>query len=146
MSKYLKSNIDCCGTLARICFITGPIGATGPTGPTGPSGDMGIGPTGPTGPTGIPGISGSTGPTGPTGPQGVTGPTGATGATGPTGSIEANPYNLYVEASAAPNGDGSQAFPFQTIEKALEVARPNSIINVLSGTYPITNQIAINTP
>lgn len=128
MSKYLKSNIDCCGPLARICFITGPIGATGPTGPTGPSGDMGIGPTGPTGPTGIPGISGSTGPT------------------GPTGSIEANPYNLYVEASAAPNGDGSQAFPFQTIEKALEVARPNSIINVLSGTYPITNQIAINTP
>lgn len=69
---------------------TGPAGLIGPTGPTGPIGDIGV--TGPTGPT------------------------GATGATGPAVGIETNPYNLYVQADAAPGGDGSQDRPFQTIE------------------------------
>ena len=93
------------------------------------------GPTGPTGPSGI-GVTGPTGPTSPTGP---------TGATGPTGTIEPNPYDLYVQSIAAPDGDGSQTKPFQTIEQALNVVQPNGIINVLSGTYPVTSQLNINT-
>ena len=127
--------------------VTGPTGPTGPqgigvTGPTGPTGPQGIGVTGPTGPTGSPGIS-ITGPTGPIGPTGATGPIGPTGA---TGTVEPNPYNLYVLSNAGPGGDGSQLAPFQTIEQALAVAQPNGIINVLSGTYSITQQIALNIP
>ena len=76
--------------------------------------------------------------TGPTGPIGVTGPTG------PTGSIQPNPYNLYVESTAAAGGDWGQEKPFQTIEEALAVVQPNGIINVLPGTYPITNQVNLN--
>ena len=123
--------------------ITGP---TGPTGATGPMGSSGL--IGPTGPTGASGTSGTTGPTGPTGATGpsVTGPTGPTGATGPTGSIQPNPYDLYVESSAAPGGDGTEFAPFQTIEEAIAVARPNSTINVLLGTYPVTGQINLNIP
>ena len=49
---------------------------------------------------------------GPVGPTGPTGSTGATGATGPAWGIETNPYNLYVQADAAPGGDGSQDRPF----------------------------------
>ncbi len=92
------------------------------------------------------GPTGATGPTGPTGPAGADGADGATGATGATGSIEADPYNLYVQAGAAPGGDGSQASPFQTIREALDQALPNGVINVLPGTYPITQQLNVSTP
>lgn len=129
---------------------TGPTGAAGAPGPTGPAGGAGaLGPTGPTGaagapgPTGPAGAAGVTGPTGPAGAAGVTGPTGPTGA---TGSIEADPYNLYVQSDAASGGDGSQAAPFQTIEQALAAARPNGVIHVLRGTYPVTQQIAVSIP
>lgn len=98
------------------------------------------GPTGPTGPTGTAGIAGTIGPTG------ATGATGPIGPTGPTGSVESNPYNLYVQSTAAPNGDGSQARPFQTIDEALAVAEPNGIINILQGMYSITQQISLNIP
>ena len=50
-----------------------------------------------------------------------------------------------MQADAAPGGDGTQAAPFQTIEQALAVVQPNGFIHVLSGTYPITQQIALNT-
>lgn len=81
--------------------------------------------------------------TGPIGPTGLIGPTGPTG---PQGSIEANPYNLYVQPSSLPGGDGSQENPFQTIEEALAVAKPNSTINLLPGTYPIISQLNLNIP
>lgn len=71
------------------------------------------GSTGATGATGAHGEAGTEGPTGPTGATGATGPTGPTGA---TGSLGANPYELFVQADAAPGGDGSQAAPFQTIQ------------------------------
>ena len=74
---------------------------------------------------------------------GVTGPTGPTG---PSGSLGVNPYDLYVQSSAQPGGDGSQLAPFQTIEQALAVVKPYGTINVLSGTYPITQQINLNIP
>ena len=120
--KYLNS--DCCVPGNKFCqiFIPAPTGATGPTGPAGPAG------------------------TGATGPTGATGAVGATGPTGATGSIEADSYNLFVQADAAPDGDGSQAQPFQTIDEALAVARDGGTVNVLSGTYPVTQQIAISTP
>ena len=142
-SKY-DNNINYQIPLMRTCFITGPIGPTGPTGAIGPTGSTGL--EGATGATGATGPTGPTGAIGPTGPQGAEGATGATGPTGATGSIEANPYNLYVQATANPGGDGSQNAPFETIEQALTIARPNSIINILSGTYPITDQISINIP
>ena len=71
---------------------------------------------------------------------------GATGPTGPTGSVDPNPYNLYVQADAAPGGDGTQKTPYQTIEQALAVAQPGGTVNVLRGVYHITQQIAVNTP
>lgn len=77
---------------------------------------------------------------------GVTGPTGATGPTGPFGSLGVNPYDLYVQSSAQPGGDGSHLAPFQTIEQALAVVKPYGTINVLSGTYPITQQVNLNIP
>ena len=89
-------------------------------------------------------ITDSIGVTGPTGPTGATGATGATGPTGPSGSLGVNPYDLYVQSSAQPGGDGSQLAPFQTIEQALAVVKPYGTINVLSGTYPITQQINLN--
>ncbi len=51
----------------------------------------------------------------------VLGPIGAIGSTGPTGSLGQNPYDLYVQASAASGGDGIQLNPFQTLEQALNV-------------------------
>lgn len=99
-----------------------------------------------TGPTGPSGASGPTGPTGPTGPAGVAGAVGPTGPTGATGSVQPNPYDLYVQAGAAPGGDGSQAAPFQTIAEALAAVEPDGVINVLRGTYPITQQLAVSKP
>ena len=88
------------------------------------------------------GVTGPTGPIGPTGPQGIS----VIGPTGPTGSVDPNPYDLYVQSTAASGGNGSQLSPFQTIPQALAVAEPNSIINVLSGTYPVTEQNTLNIP
>ena len=51
-----------------------------------------------------------------------------------------------MQADAAPGGDGSQATPFQTIQQALAAAPPNSVIHVLRGTYPISQQLVISTP
>ena len=99
-----------------------------------------------TGPTGPSGASGPTGPTGPTGPAGVAGAVGPTGPTGATGSVQPNPYDLYVQAGAAPGGDGSQAAPFQTIAEALAAVEPDGVINVLRGTYHITQQLAVSKP
>lgn len=53
---------------------------------------------------------------GPIGPTGPTGPTSSTGLTCPTGSLGQNPYDLYVQASAASGGEGTQLNPFQTLE------------------------------
>ena len=88
----------------------------------------------------VSGPAGETGSTGPTGPAGVTGPTG------PTGSAAPDPYQLYVRTDAAPGGDGSREKPFQTIQQALAVAPADSVIHVLPGTYPITEQLAVTTP
>lgn len=129
---------------------TGPAGAAGMTGPTGPAGAAGVpGPTGPAGaagapgPTGPAGAAGAPGPTGPTGAAGIPGPTGPTGA---AGALAPNPYQLFVQADAAPGGDGSQDAPFSTIAQALAVARSGGTIQVLRGTYPITQQLAVTTP
>ena len=129
--------MDCCHT-CRICPITGPAGPIGPKGATGPAG-----------PTGATGAVGPRGPTGPAGVDGIAGPTGATGATGPTGATggtEPDPYDLYVQADAAPGGDGSRAAPFQTIEEGLAAALPNGVVHILPGTYPVAVQLAVSTP
>ena len=76
----------------------------------------------------------------------ITDSIGVTGLTGPSGSLGVNPYDLYVQSSAQPGGDGSHLAPFQTIEQALAVVKPYGTINVLSGTYPITQQINLNIP
>ncbi len=126
---------------------TGPTGADGLPGPTGPTGADGLpGPTGPAGADGLPGPTGPAGADGPTGPTGASGLQGPTGPTGATGAMEPNPYNLYVQADAAPGGDGSQAAPFQTIAQALAEVEPGGTINVLRGTYPVTQQLAVNKP
>ena len=76
----------------------------------------------------------------------ITDSIGVTGPTGPFGSLGVNPYDLYVQSSAQPGGDGSQLAPFQTIEQALAVVKPYGTINVLSETYPITQQVNLNIP
>lgn len=83
---------------------------------------------------------------GPTGPAGAAGATGPTGPTGAAGALGPNPYNLYVQAGAAPGGDGSQAAPFDAIDQALAAALPGGIIHLLRGTYPVTQQLAVQTP
>ena len=124
-----KPVMKCCMQCQQICPIPGPVG-----------------PTGPTGPAGLTGPTGAQGPIGPAGVAGPTGPTGAQGPIGPTGSVTANPYNLYVRADAPPGGDGSQASPYQTIQQALDASEPGDTINVLQGTYPITQQLVVSTP
>lgn len=133
--------------------MAGPAGPMGPTGPTGAPGAAGAaGPAGPTGASGAAGPADPAGPTGASGAAGPTGPTGATGAVGPTGptraagSMGANPYNLYVRADAPPDGDGSQAKPFQTIDQALAAAQTGGYIQVLRGIYPVTQQMAVSIP
>ena len=121
--KENENNLNNCAPCIRVYAVPGLQGPTGPQGATGPTGSSGISATGPTGPQGETGLEGATGPTG---PQGA------------TGSIQANPYNLYVQSTAQPGGDGTQNAPFQTIEQALAVAKNNGTINILSGTYPIT--------
>ena len=59
--------------------------------------------------------------------------------------MDPDPYDLYVQADAAPGGNGSSISPFQTIEEALAVAPENGRINVLRGTYPVTSQINVTT-
>ena len=81
------------------------------------------------------------GPTGATG-IGIIGPTGPIGA---TGAVEPNSYNLYVQPIAPSGGDGSQEKPFQTIEEALAVVKPNGIINLLNGTKTISICTKIST-
>ena len=130
----------CCIPYKKIYIVTGATGATGPTGATGLNGA-----TGATGPTGATGLDGATGATGPTGATGLDGATGATGPTGATGSVEPNPYNLFVQANAPAGGDGSQAMPFQTIEQALAIAPGGATVNILNGTYPVSQQIGVNT-
>lgn len=49
-----------------------------------------------------------------------------------------------MQASAASGGDGTQLNPFQTLEQALNVVQPNGVINLLQGTYPVSQQIAIS--
>ena len=39
---------------------------------------------------------------------------------------------------------GVKKKPFQTIEEALNVVEPNGVINVLSGTYPVTSQYVLS--
>lgn len=71
------------------------------------------------------------------GPTGPTGPTGASGQTGP------DPYDLYVQADAAPDGDGTRPKPFQTLGQALAEVQPNGTLHVLCGIYPVTQQFTI---
>lgn len=142
-----RYGMNCCIPCRPICTVTGPTGATGATGPAGENGATGsAGPQGPEGPTGPTGATGITGPAGAAGIAGATGPTGPTGPTGADGSMQADPYNLYVKADAEPGGDGSREEPFDTIEQALTVIRSDGCIHVLRGTYPVTQQIALNVP
>ncbi len=45
------------------------------------------------------------------------------------------PYIVYVDAAAAPGGNGSQGSPFQTIYEAVQVAGPGATISIEAGTY-----------
>ena len=53
--------------------------------------------------------------------------------------------DLYVDADAAPGGDGSQAAPFATIKDAVDAANllsgDSTTIHVASGTYAITSAV-----
>ena len=86
------------------------------------------------------------GPAGPMGPAGPAGVPGATGPTGATGGVEPDPYDLYVQADAAPGGNGSREAPFQSIQEALSASLPDGVIHVLRGVYPVTQQLSVNIP
>lgn len=42
---------------------------------------------------------------------------------------------VYVDASAAPGGDGTQALPYQTIATGITNVLPGGVVNVAAGTY-----------
>lgn len=69
---------------------------------------------------------------------------GKNGSTGPTGSVQSTSYNLYVQSSASPGGDGSIISAFRTIDEALSMVLPNGTINVLPGVYPVMSQLNLN--
>lgn len=134
----------------------GPVGATGPAGadstvpgPTGPAGATGAagtpgadgatGPQGPIGPQGTPGqdgtngTDGATGSPGATGAQGPIGDTGPAGATGPQGApgIDATAPQFTGTYFVTKNGSdvtgtGALYAPFQTVQKAVDVATANT--------------------
>lgn len=54
-----------------------------------------------------------------------------------------NAATIYVQQGAT--GDGSRLNPFGTIEEGLAAVSPNGTVKILSGTYPITSQINVNT-
>ena len=122
--------------------------------PTGPAGEAGL-----PGPTGATGASGSTGGNRRYGAHGCgrdggthrphrrdRGYRGRRALRGRPGAWAQTPMSCFVQADAAPGGDGSQAAPFQTIQQALAAAPPDSVIHVLRGTYPISQQLVISTP
>ena len=49
---------------------------------------------------------------------------------------------VYVDDSAAPGGDGTQALPFQTIATGITAVLPGGIVNVADGTYVENPSIA----
>ena len=84
----------------------------------------------------VAGPTGATGATGATGPAGSDGAQGVQGITGATGSLDPNPYDLYVQADAAPGGNGSITAPFNTIEEALAVAEASDVVILCMGLDP----------
>ncbi|MDN4593873.1 right-handed parallel beta-helix repeat-containing protein [Polycladomyces subterraneus] len=54
-----------------------------------------------------------------------------------------DPNNIYVRAGAV-GGNGSLAKPFGTIPQGIAAVNLGGAVNILSGTYPITSQIAVN--
>ena len=54
-----------------------------------------------------------------------------------------NPDIIYVQAGAI-GGNGSLATPFGTIIQGIAAVNPGGTVNILSGTYPIITQIAVN--
>ncbi len=47
--------------------------------------------------------------------------------------------DLYVDASAASGGDGSQTTPYQTLKEAVDAAAAGDTVHVASGTYAIAS-------
>ncbi len=56
-----------------------------------------------------------------------------------------NPDQIFVQADAT-GGNGSRAHPFGTIAEGIAAANPGGTVQILSGTYSITSQIAVNKP
>lgn len=50
----------------------------------------------------------------------------------------ADPTNIYVDASAAAGGNGSSAFPYQTINDGIAAVNAGGTVHVAAGTYPET--------
>lgn len=50
----------------------------------------------------------------------------------------ADPTNIYVDAAAAAGGNGSSAFPFQTINDGVTAVNAGGTVHVAAGTYPET--------
>lgn len=50
--------------------------------------------------------------------------------------VDVDPTNVFVDASAAPGGNGSAALPFQTIADGIFFVQAGGTVNVAAGTYP----------
>ncbi|WP_313891856.1 hypothetical protein [Psychrobacillus sp.] len=51
--------------------------------------------------------------------------------------------NIFVLAGSV-GGNGSQAYPFGTIQEGITAVNPTGVVNILAGIYPITSQINVN--
>ena len=56
------------------------------------------------------------------------------------------PYELFCAGGCGAGRRRKSAAPFQTIQQALAAAPPDSVIHVLRGTYPISQQLVISSP
>ena len=54
-----------------------------------------------------------------------------------------DPNNIFVLAGSV-EGNGSRANPLGTITEGIAAVNPGGTVHILSGTYPITTQIAVN--
>ncbi|MGG1290583.1 hypothetical protein ABE218_04200 [Bacillus smithii] len=54
-----------------------------------------------------------------------------------------DPNNIFVLAGSV-DGNGSRANPFGSIVEGIAAVNPGGTVHILSGTYPITTQIAVN--
>jgi hypothetical protein len=71
-----------------------------------------------------------------------------TGTTSPTSTATTltppTPYNIYVSTTGNDANTGTSSYPYRTIQKAVNVAKPGTTIHVLNGVYSENVRVAVS--